>query len=654
MTFDLRAVTALDLQIATAVDPQTVMHLDSQTAVAGLTRPLAAQPVDTPSLSPAMLVVFAIVVVAVVLFVTQPVPLDVTALGVIVALVVLEPWTTISPEEGISGFASPATITVLMMFVLSEGIRRTGAVQLLGERMAAFAGDSDRRQLGSIVGVSGLSAGFVNNTPVVAIMIPVVIDLAERTGTSPSRLLIPLSYASMLGGMLTLIGTSTNILASSIVARDAYLGRPFSMFEFTALGVLVLATGSLYLLLVAPALLPERIEPSEALTDEFDVSGYLTEVTVPTDSPLVGTTVHAALEAVDVDLEAVTLLRGEDAFGASIDEKELRPADVLIVRTGREGVIDLAAVEGLSHRPRRGIDEADLEITGDENGGTEQRLAEVIVAPDGDLVGETLESTSFRQRYGATVLALRRGPDVFNTRMDLRPLRGGDTLLVQADHDALDRLGRNRNVIVAQEFTRPTYRREKLPLALGIVAGVVGLAALDVQPILVTAIAGAGAMVTAGILEPRELWDGVDWSVIVLLAGLIPLGIALEETGAAAFLAGHAVAAVGDLHVVFVLGLLYLGTALLTELLSNNASVVLMIPIGFDVAIRLGADPYAFVLAVVFACSTPLLSPVGYQTNLMVYGPGGYEFTDFARVGAPLQVLLAVVTTLGIVVLWGV
>jgi len=238
--------------------------------------------------------------------------------------------------------------------------------------------------------------------------------------------------------------------------------------------------------------------------------------------------------------------------------------------------------------------------------------------------------------------------------MDRRPLRGGDTLLVQASRETLDRLGRNRNVIVAQEYTRPTYRREKLPLALGIVAGVVGLAALEVQPILVTSIGGAVAMVATGILEPRELWDGVDWSVVVLLAGLIPLGVALEATGAAAFLAATAVATVGGFDVVVLLGLLYLFTALLTELLSNNASVVLMIPIGFDVAVRIGADPYAFVLAVVFACSTPLLSPVGYQTNLMVYGPGGYEFTDFARVGAPLQLLLTIVTTAGIVAIWGV
>ncbi|WP_425607713.1 SLC13 family permease [Natrononativus amylolyticus] len=600
-----------------------------------------------------MLVVFAIIAVAVALFVTQPIPLDVTALLVIVVLVVLEPWTTISAEQGIAGFASSATITVLMMFILSEGVRRTGAVQLLGEKLAAFAGGDERRQLGSIVGVSGLSAGFINNTPVVAIMIPVANELAERTGTSPSRLLIPLSFASMMGGMLTLIGTSTNILASDIIAREEYLGSGFSMFEFTALGALVLAVGSVYLLVATPYLLPERIRPRDELTSEFELTSYLTEVVVPEDSPLVGDTVREAIADLEVDLEAVTLIRGEDAFGASIGEKALRPDDVLIVRTARQAVIDLAGVEGLELLPQASVSDADLEVD-DEERATPQVLAEVIVAPDGDLVEETMASSNFRRRYDATVLAVRRGSEVVHTRMDQRRLRGGDTLLVQASRDALDRLGTDRNVIVAQEFTRPTYRWSKLPVALAIVAGVVGVAALEFYPILVTSIAGAVAMVVTGVLKPTELYDAVDWSVIFLLAGLIPLGVAMEQTGAAAFLAGNAVLGVGGLHIVLVLGLFYLFTAVLTELLSNNASVVLMIPVAFDVAARLGANEFAFVLAVTFAASTPLLSPVGYQTNLMVYGPGGYEFGDFARLGAPLQLILTVVTTLGIVAIWGV
>ncbi|MFC7214322.1 SLC13 family permease [Saliphagus sp. GCM10025334] len=622
------------------------------------------------SLTIEMLIVFCIIAVALALFITQPIPIDVTALLLIVVLVLLEPWTTITPEEGIAGFANPATITVLMMFILSDGVRRTGAVQLLGERLAAFSGNSERRQLGSIIGVSGFSAGFVNNTPVVAIMIPVVNDLARRTNTSPSRLLIPLSFASMLGGMLTLIGTSTNLLASSIVARPEYLGRPFSMFEFTALGALVLASGSLYLLVATPYLLPERLTPRRELTDEFEVAPYLTEVAVPDRSPVIGQTVQQALADVDVEVEAVTLLRNGDTFGAAIEEKVLQTEDVLLVRTDKEAILDVVDLEGFDHVSQSVVHDANLEIDAkavsgvdavshgadatDEERATPQVLAEVVIAPDGALVRETLASARFREQYEATVLAIRRGPEIVHTRMDRRPLRGGDILLVQASREALDRLGADRDVIVAQEFTQPAFRRAKLPLAIAIIAGVVGLAALEVVPILITSIAGVIAMVATGVLEPGELYDAIDWSVIFLLAGVLPLGVAMEETGAAAFLAAHVIGLAGGLHIVVVLGLFYLFTALLTEMLSNNASVILMIPVAFDAAVRLGGDPYAFMLAVMFAASTPLLSPVGYQTNLMVYGPGGYRFTDFARLGAPLQLLLTIVTTLGIVAIWGV
>ncbi|WP_252698678.1 SLC13 family permease [Natronosalvus vescus] len=616
---------------------------------------LRQQTDEVPALSPEMLVVFAIIAIAIVLFVTQPIPLDITALLVVVALVVLEPWTTITAEEGVSGFSSPATITVLMMFVLSEGVRRTGAIQSLGEQLAAFAGTSPRRQLGSMIGVSGVSAGFINNTPVVALLIPVANDLAARTGTSPSRLLIPLSFASMMGGMLTLIGTSTNILASDIVARPEYLGRPFSMFEFTALGALVLVSGSIYLLFAAPLLLPERVEPTTELIDEFDMTAYLTEITVPEESPMTGKTILEVLTELDVDLDAVTLVRGADTFGGSIEEKTLQSNDVLLVRAGRDAILEVDRTPGLELLPQTSVSDTDLETrsTPGER-STPQILAEIVIAPDGTLAEETLATSNFRQRFDATVLAIRRGTAIVHTRMEQRPLRGGDSLLVRLSKDALERLNRDRNVIVAGEYTRPTYRRSKLPLALAIIAGVVGIAALEIFPILLTSIAGAVAMVGTGVLDPREIYGAVDWSVIFLLAGLIPLGIAMERTGAAAFLAGNAVMGVAGLHIVIVLGLFYLFTALMTELLSNNASVVLMIPIAFDAAARVGADPYAFVLAVTFAASTPLLTPVGYQTNLMVYGPGGYKFTDFARLGLPLQLILTVVTTLGIVFIWGV
>jgi di/tricarboxylate transporter len=599
-----------------------------------------------------MLVVFAIIVVALVLFATEPVPIDVTAIGIMVSLMILGTdgplnLTQISANEGLSGFSSSATLTVLAMFILSAGVQRTGIVQMLGARVARFTKESVSRQLGATMGLVGPISGFINNTAAVAILLPMVTDLAHEGKTSPSKLLIPLSYASMFGGMLTVIGTSTNILASDIFARIQ--GRPFSMFEFTALGALVSVFGVVYLLTVGRYLLPERIRAEDDLTEEFGMADYLTEVVVREDSPLVGQTVQTGLEETDFDVDLVQLIRGNQVFLEPLAPKVIQAGDVFAVRTDRDTLVDLIDAEGLDLVSGVTVDEAELEQA---EGG--QNLVEVVIAPGSSLAGESLASTNFRQRYDATVLALRRGGEVIRQRMDRLQLRVGDTLLVQATSDSIDRLNTNRNFIVAQEVQRPDFRESKIPVAVGIVAAVVGVAALDVLPIVVSALAGSVAMVVTGCLKPTEVYDSIQWDVIFLLAGVIPLGIAMEETGGADFIADLVVGSAGTLPLLGVVAVLYLVTALLTNLISNNASVVLMIPVAFETALQVGGDPFAFVLAVTFAASTAFMTPVGYQTNLFVYGPGGYRFTDYVKVGTPLQLVFAAVTTLGIAGLYGV
>jgi di/tricarboxylate transporter len=601
-----------------------------------------------------MIAVFGIILVALVLFAAEPVPIDITAIGIMVALMVLGTagpvnLTEISPADGTSGFASSATLTVLAMFVLSAGVQRTGIIQLLGRRIARITRDSLSRQLGATMSLVGPISGFINNTAAVAILLPMVTDLAHEGGTSPSKLLIPLSYASMFGGMLTLIGTSTNILASDIVARPQYLGRPFSMFEFTALGVVVSIAGFCYLLTVGRWLLPERIRAEDDLTEEFGMAEYLTEVVVREDSPLVGETVQSGLEETDFDVDLVQLIRGNQVFLEPLAPKVIQAGDVFAVRTDRDTLVELLDVEGLDMVPDVTVDEDELEQAEEE-----ENLVEVVIAPGSFLAGESLASTNFRQRYDATVLALRRGGEVIRQRMDHLRLRVGDTLLVQATGGSVDRLNTNRNFIVAQEIKRPDFRRSKVPLAVGIVAGVVGVAALNVLPIVVSALAGAVLMVVTGCLKPTEVYEAVQWDIIFLLAGVIPLGIALERTGGADFIAEIIVGGSSALPMLGVLALMYLVTALLTNVISNNASVVLMVPVAFETALQVGADPFAFVLAVTFAASTAFMTPVGYQTNLFVYGPGGYRFTDYVRVGTPLQLVFAVVTTLGIAVIYGV
>jgi di/tricarboxylate transporter len=625
-------------------------------ADAGIALQAAPEP---PPLTTEMLVVFGIIAVALVLFIWEPVPIDVTAIGVMVALIALGPWTGLDVQDGLMGFSSTATITVLAMFVLSEGIRRTGLISVLGKEIAERYGDSSFKQLAAVLGLSSVTAGFINNTPVVAVMIPMVSELSDRTGISPSKLLMPISFAAMMGGTLTLIGTSTNLLASDVYDSLGEEFEAFTIFEFTVLGAVVLVIGCAYLLFIGHRFIPERVAGREELTAEFEMTEYLTEVTVEEGSPFIGRTVDDCLAILDSDIDIIQLIRDSQAFTEPLARKEVRQGDVFMVRTDRENLITLIETEGLELTPESRTPISDETLTAgnktlEEPDEQELALGEVVIAPDSMLVGETLSELNFRQRYDASVLAIRRGGQVIHVRMDDHRLRGGDTLLIQTTEDTVRRFSADRNFVVAGRFNLPAYRREKLPFALGIIAAVVGLAGLGLAPIVLSALGGVVAMVVTGCLRPGEVYESVDWNVIFLLAGLIPLGIAMTRTGAAEFLAGHIVGATGGTPPLILLGVFYLLTAVLTNIVSNNASVVLMIPVAVDVAAATGLNPFAFALAVTFAASMAFMTPVGYQTNLMVYGPGGYRFTDFVRVGGPLQLLMTVVTVLGIAAIWGV
>lgn len=405
-----------------------------------------------------VLVVFGVVVGALVLFVTEWLPIDVTAILIMVVLAVLEPWTQVSTAESLSGFSNKATIAVLAMLILSTGVSRTGLVQLVGRKLSAFAGENKSRQLGATIAAGGPVSGFVNNTPVVAILVPVISDLAHKGKTSPSKLLMPLSFASMLGGTLTLIGTSTNLLASETTARLAdqqgIAGlHAFSMFEFTHLGVLVLAVGSLYLFVVAPRLLSDRVPVEDDYLTEYALGDYLSEVVVRESSPIVGQTVRAAIDADRFDADVLGLVRDGERFIEPLGQKVVRAGDTLTIRTGRETLADIATVDDLSLTGAPD-DERDLEPTTQD----EQALVEVVIHSGSSLAGQTLSSSSFRDRYDANVLAFRSRGETVHERMDDRRLRVGDTLLVQAP-----RLGDRQAVGEPRFHRRPRARRAGLP-----------------------------------------------------------------------------------------------------------------------------------------------------------------------------------------------
>ncbi|AWB26849.1 SLC13 family permease [Halococcoides cellulosivorans] len=598
-------------------------------------------------------VVFALIGVALVLFVTEVIPNDVTAIGVIVALAALGPTLGLSARDAISGFSSPATITIVAMYMLSAGIQRTGLVQRLGVALARFADGDEGRALLATVGSTGPIAGVVNNTPVVAVFIPMITDLAEQSDVSPSKLLMPLSYAAILGGTLTLVGTSTNILASDF-ARQLIPGRDgIAMFEFSALGVVVLVVGVGYLLTIGRRLTPARIPVDVDLLETFALDDHLAQVRVPPDSPAVGERVSAIDGVVDV----LQLRRNGEAFAVPETDRRIEVGDLLVVNGPRSDVASFRDTHGLRVFDRTAVTDDTFDAS-----ATENVLGTAVVPEDSAFVGERLADARLEAFHRTTVLAVRRGGTLLREDLDEETLEPGDLLLVRLPESAIEYFSESGDLIVTdagetdgvfEATPETTALSPTTPIAVAIMAGVIGAAALDLLPIVIAALGGVFAMIVTGCLSPSDAYDAVSWNIVFLLAGVIPLGLAMETTGGAAVLAAGLDAAGSVLPLLAVALLLSVVTGLFANVITPVATVVLMIPVAVEAAGPLGADPFALLLVVMFASATSFMTPVGYQTNLMVYGPGGYRFTDFLRVGAPLQVLLAVVTTVGIAIGWG-
>ena len=588
---------------------------------------------------------FGIVLVAFLLFVTERYTVDVTALIILVLLTLLGQWTGVSAEDALSGFSNEATVTVLAMLILSESIRRTGAVQLLVKRVIPLVGDSERRQLIATVGIAGPASGFVNDTPVVALLLPFVSELGHRGNTSPSKLLIPLSYAAMLGGTLTLIGTSTNLLASGLAIQ--LLGRPLSIFEFTPLGAVVLFVGALYLIFIAPRLLPERVQPREMLVEEYDIDEYLAEVVVRDGASCIGTPINRLFDDTDFEVVVLEIVRNEQVHSELFGHYRVKAGDILVLSVGRDTFSGMLEQDDFELHP-------DVTHAESLEASHDRTLVEIVVPRGSTAVGRSIRGGAVLQRFEATPLALRRGESFAHQRMDQLKLKVGDTLLVWIPQDKLADIDRSRTFILAREVERTDYRHNKIPIAFAILAGVVGSAALGVLEIQIATLTGVVLMLITGVLEPGELYEGVDWNVIFLLAGIIPLGIAMADTGAATFLGAVVAQSGAYLPDIAVLGLIYTLTVVLTNVMSNNASVVLMLPVAVTTATQLGARPLSFVIVVMFAASAAFITPMGYQTNLFVYGPGGYRFSDYLRVGVGLQVILILVTILGTVFFFGI
>lgn len=585
---------------------------------------------------------YGILIAALVIFALDIMPIDFVAFSIMAVILVLHDQLNMTLQAAVSGFSNSATVTVMAVFILSAGIQRTGMINYISRRMVRWGGQEERRQILTIQGVTGPISMFINNTAAVAILIPAAIRMAREARRSPSKLLMPLSFVSQLAGVVTLIGTSTNILASEL-SDQAGLGS-FGMFEFSTVGLLIFATGAVYLLFVAPFLLPDR-GAGETLERSYQVADFLSEVLIPEDSEYVGQTLAESRIRQEFGVQVLEIIRGTDRISSFQGDTVLRAGDILVVSGTTDELVAIRDDERLDIEAQARLEESDA-LPG------ELSLLEVVIGPNSNLIGGTLISTIFRNRYGMTVIAMRRNGRVNRQRLDRVRFQFGDTLLLQGPPSAIERVKHDRGFIVTEEPEIESFRTNKIPLALAIIAGVVLFAALG-QPILMTAIVGAVLMVLSGCLTVQELHRSIRWDVIFLLAGMIPVGIALQNTGAAQQLADIAVQSADYVPALAVLYIFYATTTVLTELISNNASVVVMVPIGISTATALGLDPKAFILAIMFSASTSFTTPVGYQTNTMIYGPGNYKFTDFPRVGGPLNLLLVAVTPFYIWLVWG-
>jgi di/tricarboxylate transporter len=580
----------------------------------------------------------AITARALILFMWNRVRADVVGLIVMAALIVSG---LVTPQQGISGFSNEAMITVAAMFVLSAGLSRTGTIDRVGRLVARLAGKSEIRLLLASVAIAVPLSAFINNTPVVVMMIPMLLGLAKEIGVAPSRLFIPVSFGSQMGGTLTLIGTSTNLLVAGLVL-DLGMDR-IRLFDVTPPALVLTSLGLLYLLTIGRKLTPTR-ETQDDLVASYDLREYLTGLIVDPNSPLIGRSLSDSRFGEEFGLQVVGIEREGSRIPFPRGDTVLLAGDHLLVRGKSPEIARIEEASGLrlaTGQPALNLEEMQPKVAGDK----EPRLAELIVPPRSHVIGRTLQLLNFRSRFGVPVLAVQRhGEPLHESLRDTR-LEAGDVLLVRGTPEELQRLHRDRDLALLGAVDIPPRRVRKMKVAVGIMVAVVLLAAFNITTILVSSILGVVAMFLTRCMTPDEAYEDIDWMVLVLLGSIIPLGLAMQNTGTAQILAAGLLGVTEPLGLYGSLAALYLLTSLLTEVISNNAAAVVLTPVAVAAALALGASPLPFVIAVMFAASNSFLTPIGYQTNTFIYGPGGYRFSDFARVGGPLMILMLIAAT---------
>ena len=586
------------------------------------------------------IVVCLLLILVFVAFVKEWFSPDLVAMGAFVLLIGIG---ILDEKSALSVFSNPAPFIVSCMFVLSAALERTGTIEALGEWFEKLAGRKELRVLLVLMLIVAVLSAFVNNTPVVVVFMPIVLALARKHDLVASRFLIPLSYAAIVGGTCTIIGTSTNLVASGI-AKESGL-EEFGMFEVSKLGIVFVIVTFIYMLLIGRKLLPDRVTLS-TLFDSNEGKEFLTSVIISDDSELIGKKISETSLSKIRNFRVLEVSRSGKKINSPLKEITFSSGDKLLVKSRIEGVIDAGGNAGVELGIEGGLGLQELQ--------TESAvLIEGVIGPGSSLLGRSIKELNFRERYDVIILALhRRGVNLRDKFENVR-LAFGDTILVEGSPDKINALSQERDFInLSQSNCRP-LRRSKVPFAVGALLLFMLLAAFKVAPLIVLALGAALLTLFSKCLEPSEAYDAIDWKVIFMIFGMLGLGTALQKVDVIHMLADSLTGWAMILKNIYVLvALIYLATAILTELISNNAVAALLTPVAVSVAQAMDLDPRPLVVAVMFAASASFSTPIGYQTNTYIYGAGGYKFTDFTRVGIPLTIILWAVSIFFIPLMW--
>ncbi len=589
-------------------------------------------------------IILGVILLAFILFVTEALPIDVVALSLLGFLFL---GKFLTPEEALSGFANPAVITIAGLFIISHALQKSGVLEYVILKLNRVVSHSKLLGLSAYLLSIAFASAIVNNTAIVAIFMPVTIRLAHKYRISPSKVLIPLSYAAILGGTLTLVGTSTNLLVNSILISFGEY-QPLGMFEFTKYGIISLFIGLIYILFVAYRLLPSRTVTS-SLTKNYHMGGFLTEMKIMENSPLVGQTCLERRINQDYDVMVLDIMREKKLITTNIRNTVLQAGDVLFVKGAVDNFLRMKEVEKVALL-------TDEKLTHHELSQADNVLVECLLSENSFLLDRSLMDTNFRRRFGSFVLAIRREGAIFRRKIAHIVLRAFDTLLIYGPRDKINEMASTGDFIVLEELENPLKKPKYWWMSLVVITAAVTFAAVGVMSILKGVLIGAILLMIMRVVTPNESYNAIHWQVIVLIAALIPLGIVMQTSGTADWIGSLLINLVGEFPETYrpyaLLAMIYLVTMILTEVSSNAATAIIMTPIAIVASTQSGLNPRPFVFAICFAASASFITPVGYQTNLMVYGPGGYKFTDYMKVGFPLGLLLWLVATVMIPILW--